>query len=162
MTLDQVFASKRTIEIGDRRYQVSPVKMREWGQFTAWLKDHGRSPIGALRTDELARLDDETRSEVVREAVAATKLWPPAILSQDWHYVVSDTTDGDATLVHTILSRDNPITIDQCRDLVETLTSRDWLTLICVARGVDPPPKLISPPGQSLNLNLAEGTSGEK
>lgn len=165
MTLDQVVAAPREITLAGRKFVVRPMTLRHWGEFQAWLKDHGRSPIGSLREDELTRFSDMVRDRIIAAAIEAQRFWPPAVFTTAWYQAVSSTEDGDPQLVYRILSRDNPeVTLAMCRDLVQELEPRDWHVLVRTAIGSEPDPKSSSPERDHPNtgeLPIANGTTGQ-
>jgi hypothetical protein len=136
----------REVELKGKKYLVSALKLRHWGELQAWLKDHSPSPVARLRSADLAGLSEADRSAVLRMAFAETMAWPPHVGSAGWLRAISAAPGGEAKFLTAVLGRHRDLPEAEAEELAERLDGTDYARLLYYASGQEPPdPKGGSP-----------------
>lgn len=149
MDLTQATGTPETITISGREYPVRLLNMREWASVQSFLKKEQPSPVtrACVAIDQARAagtpLSRQTQDAMLDHAQVAALNWPPRLGSDAWFDALARIDDGDARLLHEVLSKtDAAFTIERARELAPAVTSAEWGELIRVALfGTHPRPK---------------------
>jgi hypothetical protein len=176
---------KRTVDIADltrapREASVAGVKrlvrslkMGEWGQLHAWLKDHAEDPftravrqVARTRAAE-APITQEQEDYLLSEGRKEAEHWPPRASSPAWFDILGNTEGGDLEFLKAVLRTITPdVTDEEAREIGEGMSEKESSRLILIAIGRDSDPKagtpLPSPPTTKKRRDARTVTIGRR
>lgn len=115
---------------------VSPLKVRDWGQLQAWLRDNVPSPLAVAQSNlELVPMAKEDRQSVLSHA--ALQPWPPRVGGRGWLEAIDRAEDqvACALAVLRVVLRDEV----RAQELVTKVTGADFREIFSAAMGLDEP-----------------------
>ena len=147
MDLAQLTNTPREVAVAGKPYKVSALKLKEWGNVQAWIKDNVPSPLGSLKSADLDGLSSADKRTLLDVAVRQQRDWPPRVGSAAW-FEALDHDGGHAMFLLAILGKHQPdFSESDAEALAERLTNAEILPLVLLGLGIeDDRPKNSSAP----------------
>ena len=151
MDSSQAANAPRSIKVGARTFKVSALTRSEWGTLQAWLKDNATDPVTEVYR-EFAKAErtgitiaSDARREALLEARERNLFWPPSVASSGWWGLMAQTPGGDEECMRVILSKHQPMTLEESGDVVREMPQEQCNEVVALALGVELPPKQTGP-----------------
>ena len=180
MNLDQLTNAPREIWLGGndgRTYLVSALELGEWGALQCWLKEVAPDPV-AHALDQLARaasqdmaINEAGKRELMRQARADARIWPPKVGTRAWFDLLEETDGGTIRFLWVALRKhQKSFGLDDAAKLEKTMTTEQSTEVICGALGMESPAKKDAKPDpfslevttETATILPLSATTGEK
>lgn len=157
------------VTLAGRTLRIRQLKLREWAELQAWLKNVCPSPV-AVALCELAKLHSENvvvpqtiQDGLFRQAQEETRRWPPRVGTVAWLKALEDQEGGRARfLLAAIKPSGEKLTEEEASDLMEQATDSEISELIRVSLwGDHEVPKVQTPSEMTQMKILTRVTNGE-
>ena len=136
--LDVLTNAPRPITLAGKTYPVRQLKLREWGEFQAWLKAAVPSPVTlAIRSLAEASKDgpvpQSVQDSLFRQAQEESRRWPPKVGSVAWLNAIDGLDGGRAQLIHTILTMGGTkLTEDEASDISFLASETELVAMLAI------------------------------
>ncbi len=141
MDLATLTNAPRDFTLGGEVFQVSALRLKDWGLIQAWIKDRVPGPVALLSSADMTRLSPGHQRQLLEAALREQRDWPPRVGSSAW-FDILDHDGGPAKFLEVVLSRHQPFTAERAAELADRLTTADVVPLILAALGIETAPAL--------------------
>jgi hypothetical protein len=146
--LDTLTNAVQPVTLAGKSYPIRQLRLREWGELTAWLKASKPNPVTlAIRALADAEKDgpvpQPVQDSLFRQAQEEARRWPPKTASYEWLRALDDVDGGKAKFFqHVIGVCGTPLTGDEADEIAAKVHGEElWAFIRHVKDGDTSAPK---------------------